>query len=290
MRRLFCLLLLVLCLFSAVHAEELCPTSAWTAPDLTGLTKDDPIALRVLAVAQQEVGYQAEKGYENKYSRWLDGTASPWCTEFVAWCVAQADESCLGTLYPRVGTATAASVFYIKNNRFIGANGCGFDGEKQWLLDADVYLTESPYVPQPGDIMWLYLYGGRDNPDHSTLVEGVSRDESGNIWVHVIEGNMDSCVRRHAYRRDDPSIFGFGTTETRVYTCIERYSRYGGINELRKELNALGYDAGQSTLYRFDGKAYSALRAFQQDAGLSVTGKMDIATRRALNQALGENP
>ena len=291
MRRFFCLLTLFVMTLCCAQATSLCATEEWTAPDLSALTAEDPIRLRVLAIAQQEVGYQAGADYENKYSRWMLGMVSPWCTEFVAWCVDQADKKWdthyLGDLYPRADTATAAAVIHIKDDRFIGANGLNFDGEKQWLIGSDVYLTESPYIPLAGDIMWLYMYGGRDNPDHSTLVEGVSQDSEGVIWVHVIEGNMEDSVRRHAYRLDDPAIFGFGTTETRAYTCIEKYSRYGNIGALVKDLKALGYNTG-SVGYRFEGKAYTALRTFQQDAGLPVTGEADIATRNALNKALGE--
>ena len=286
-------LFLILLLFGscALAEDALCPTNEWTPPDLSNITEGDPLSLRILQIAQQEVGYTEKSNGRTKY---VDGFGSynpAWCTEFVSWCANQADlkwgTKHLGDIYPKVGTATEAAVLYIKANRFIGANGCNFDGEQQWLIGADDYLSDNGYIPQPGDIMWLYLYGGRDNPDHSTIVEGVSVDENGEIWVHVIEGNIDPFVRRYAYALSDPQIFGFGTTEMRAYTLLAQHSRYGGVDSLRLELKSLGYSVGGST-YRLEGKLLSAVRKFQEDHNLPVTGSVDIKTRNALNQALNE--
>jgi len=280
-------------LFSFAHAQEpsLCSTADWTPPDLSALTESDPLPLRLLQIAQQEVGYTQDEEGGTKYVDWFGSYNPAWCTEFVSWCAHQADlkwnTQFLGDIYPFVGTATESAVLYVKANRFIGADGCNFDGEPQWLIGADDYLGDNGYIPQPGDIMWLYLYGYRDNPDHSTIVEGVSVDESGIIWVHVIEGNIDPYVRRHAYALDDPQIFGFGTTETRAYTLLAQYSRYGGVNALRLDLLSLGYDAGGST-YRLDGKLLSAIKAFQADHGLPENGRVDIRTRIVLDELLSE--
>lgn len=284
---------LLLCLISCAFAEELslCPTAEWLPPDLSSLTESDPLPLRILQIAQQEVGYTEDENGSTKYVKWFGSYNPAWCTEFVSWCADQADQKwntkCLGDIYPNVGTATEAAVLYIKANRFIGADGRNFDGEQQWLIGEDDYLADNGYIPQPGDVMWLYLYGGRDNPDHSTIVEGVSIDENGEILVHVIEGNIDPFVRRATYALSDPAIFGFGTTEMRAYTQLEKYSRYGGVNELRLDLASLGYRTGGST-YRLEGQLLTALKQFQKDHNLSVNGKVNIETRSALNAALEE--
>lgn len=280
---------ILLCPTACAQQAALCATDQWTPPDLSALSEDAPIQLRVLKIAQQEVGYTQDKNGETKYVDWLGSTSLAWCTEFVSWCVDQADQqwgtSYLGTIYPRVGTATESALYFIKNDRYIGANGCNFDGEPQWLIGENDYLAVGGYIPSAGDIIWFYLYGGADMPDHTAIVEGVSMDDSGDIWVHVIEGNIDPFVRRYAYRLSDPTIIGYGTTETLAYTLLARNSRYGGLKALRQDLASLGYQAGGNT-YRMESALVSAVKQFQADHGIAVTGTVNIETRNALNIAL----
>lgn len=292
MAKRWLLLLVWLTVFcSCAQAASLPDTSIWQSPDLSALTAEDPLPLRVLAIAQQEVGYALPKGRMSKYSAWFDNSGEAWCTEFVAWCAARCDllwgTQCLDTLYPKVGTSTACVLFYLKEERYIGNNGHSFDGEAQWLIGQSEYLCPYGYLPQAGDVMWLYLNGGADYPDHTALVEGVSCDASGTIWVHVIEGNIENSVRRFAYALNDSAIVGFGTAERLAYTCVNVLSRHGGANTVRKELLLLGYDAETSRPYRMGSVNMDALHAFQLDHGLPE-GDMNIATRQALDNALKE--
>lgn len=291
MKRIFLIAFLLLFAALPAQAQELPATESWTPPDLNGLTASSPIELRVLAFAQQEVGYVAPENAPNKYAYWFDGSNNPWCSEFVAWCARQCDKTwgteCLGTIYPRVGTTTGTAMCYIKDNRYVGARGTSFDGEKQWLIGASEYLGKYDFIPQPGDVMWLHIYDGADPMDHTAIVEGVSRDASGVIWVHVIEGNMDDSVRRHTYELKSKDIIAYGTATVRVHTRLEGDSRYGGVNELRKELLLLGYKASSDYTYRLSGRTFSALREFQRDHGLPQ-GAMTIETRAALDKALEE--
>lgn len=289
LRILSCLLLF--CLIPCACAEELSltPTAEWAPPDLSALTAEDPIPLRLLKVAQQEVGYAEDENGLTKYVSWFGSANYAWCTEFFSWCVDQADQEWgtdyLGTLYPNVEFATSAGVFYHNNNRYIGADGKSFDGEKQWLIGAADYLTRGGYIPEPGDVILFYLYGNRDKPDHTGIVEGVSQDAEGKIWVHVIEGNIDPFVRRHAYEITDPKILGYGTIETKAYTLLAKYSRYGGLSQLFDELQSLGYKTGPKQHW-LENDMVNAIRAFQKDHNIPVNGKVDIETRNALNAAL----
>ena len=289
--RCIVLCLLLMCLIPCACAEDLslCPTDAWTPPDLSNLTAEDPIPLRMLRIAQQEVGYTEDANGLTKYVTWFGSANYAWCTEFFSWCVHQADlewgTEYLGTLYPNTEFATSAGVFYHKYNRYIGADGKSFDGEKQWLKGEDDYLTRGGYIPEPGDAIFFYLYDKRDKPDHTGIVEGVSQDSEGRIWVHVIEGNIDPFVRRHAYEITDPDILGYGTIETKAYTLLAKYSRYGGLDVLFDELKSLGYKTGPKQHW-LESAMVSAIRAFQKDHNLPITGKMDIETRNALNKAL----
>ncbi len=277
-------------LLSEGPQTEPVPESEWMPPDLQHLTEADPPQLKVLAVAQGEVGYRAGPDYSNKYSQWYDGSDSPWCTEFYTWCTAAADEKWgtdySGTLFPRKGVVHECYWGFIDRNQFVGADGKNYEGEEQWLPGSDHYLLPHEYIPHAGDVMWVFLYGGDVCPDHTTLVEGVSRDESGSILVHVIEGNINSRVQRAVYALDDPCIVGFGTPETRVYTCLRLDSRYGGVNLLREDLLTLGYDASPRYIQRLDQRTRDALRQFQADHGLPVTGRQDIDTRAALDAEL----
>ena len=64
----------------------------------------DERADMLLAVAVNELGYSATKGGYSKYGEWGGKAYGEWCSEFVSWCVARADEvygtSMLGTDYP----------------------------------------------------------------------------------------------------------------------------------------------------------------------------------------------
>lgn len=276
--------------YEASAAGILPDSSDWTPPDLRDLGEDSPAQLRVLAVAQGQVGYQAGAGYSNKYSRWFDGSDSPWCTEFFTWCTAEADRiwgtDNSGTLFPFKGTVHECYWGFIDRNQFVGADGRNYEGEAQWIPGSDHYLEPHEYVPRPGDVMWVYLYGGKDYPDHTTLVEGTSRDASGDILVHVIEGNINSRVQRAVYPLKDPCIVGFGTPENRVYTALRLDSRFGGVNVLREDLLALGYDASPRYTQRMDERTRNAIRQFQADHGLPVTGVQDIMTREAMDAEL----
>ena len=285
---LLCILAVLPC---AAIAENLTPSAQWSPPVLDQLTPDSPAQLRILAVAQGEVGYQAGPDNANKYSKWFDGSNSPWCTEFYSWCTYMADmqwgTSLSGDRFPCKGTVTECRWGFVDRNLYIGADGLNYEGERQWLMGSDHYLGAHEYVPQPGDVMWVYIYGGSLRPDHTTIVEGVSQDSDGAVQIHVIEGNVNDQVQRAVYSLDDDRIVGFGTPETRAYTELTLDSRFGGVNILREELRALGYGAKPTYTQRLDTQTRDALRAFQKDWGLEATGRQDIPTRQALDAALG---
>ena len=51
----------------------------------------DEQAEMVLAVAVNELGYSATKGGYSKYGEWGGNAYGEWCSEFVSWCVSEAD-------------------------------------------------------------------------------------------------------------------------------------------------------------------------------------------------------
>ena len=51
----------------------------------------DEQAEMVLAVAVNELGYTATKGGYSKYGEWGGSAYGEWCSEFVSWCVNEAD-------------------------------------------------------------------------------------------------------------------------------------------------------------------------------------------------------
>ena len=64
----------------------------------------DMQAEMLINAAVSELGYTATKGGYSKYGEWGGKAYGEWCSEFVSWCVARADEvygsSMLGSDYP----------------------------------------------------------------------------------------------------------------------------------------------------------------------------------------------
>ena len=69
-----------------------------------GAALADERAEKLLAVAVNELGYTATKGGYSKYGEWGGKAYGEWCSEFVSWCVNEADAyyggGMLGEDYP----------------------------------------------------------------------------------------------------------------------------------------------------------------------------------------------
>jgi hypothetical protein len=287
--------LLFIGLASGAAEDAIVSTAEWTPIDLSFLTADAPPELLVLKVAQEEIGYiEGPLPDESKYGTWFCNGRVAWCAEFITWCVDQADKrygtELLGNVYPRYGGSKDGAPFFIKKGRFISDDGKLPTREKQWLIGSDHYLGSNEYVPYPGDYIWFYYYSRKQGTDHVALVEGVSRDEKGNIQVHVIEGNNPDRVQRAIYALTDKSIYGYGTPLKRAYSNLRLYNQNDDVAELQQKLSKLNYYQQEDgrTGY-FTPAVKDAVKKLQKANGISATGIVDIETRSAMEADPGSD-
>jgi hypothetical protein len=297
-KTLVALALLLCLLFSAAGAEErqIVPTADWTPPDLSQLTADSTPELLLLKVAQEEVGYvEGPHNDESKYGDWFSGGRVAWCAEFLTWSVDQVDQRygthLMNVLFPWYGGSSDGAPFFIEKGRFISDDGrIPTTYAKQWLIGSDHYLKANEYIPFAGDYIWFFYHSRREGTEHVAVVEGVSRDEDGAIKVHVIEGNNPDRVQRAVYDLADKRIYGFGTPVKRAYTNLRLYYQNADVAQLQKDLITLGYYQPENKREGYFTVALKdAVKQFQKDSGISVSGIVDIETRPALDKALERN-
>ncbi len=296
MRKLVCSILFLLILtpvgaFAGMDGP-LVLTSEWLPPSLSSADVQAP-ELLVLRVAQEEVGYrEGPRRDESKYGDWFGKRRTAWCSEFVTWCVHQADvrfgTRMLGDLYPRSGYSGDSARFYINAGRFISDTGRLPTNELQWYLKTNEYVAKHSYIPYPGDLVW-FCYHKRGETDHIAIVEGASVDERGSIQVHVIEGNNPDSVQRKVYALNDKTIFGFGTPVQRVMTNMRLYNKNHNVRRLRDSLAKIGLQVqGSNNLDEFTKETRRQVVAFQKAHGIKATGVVDMETWLAVEAAVNE--
>ncbi|MBP3426839.1 MAG: CHAP domain-containing protein [Clostridia bacterium] len=251
----------------------------------------DQRAQTLLAVAVSELEYSATKGGYTKYGEWGGNAYGEWCSEFVSWCVSRADElyglSMLDNDYPMQTSCDEGAEWFAQQGRYITTSGMlGNEGEQFYLSDG-VSVAERPYIPQPGDLIYIEWYQ-YNRLDHVGIVEFVTQDADGSYTVHTIEGNNKilgpepTVVARYTYKLDDPSIRGYGVLqEGLVGTRMGMGSEGGSVAAYQQSLKDLGfYDGDCAGKY---GKATAtATKAYQKSKGLKQTGEADAGTQRSL--------
>ncbi len=252
--------------------------------------------LLVLKTAQEEIGYkEGPKSNQTKYGEWFCGRRVAWCAEFLTWCVDQTDQlygtNLMHNVYPFYGGSDDGAPWFKKKGRFVSDNGImPQTNEKQWLVGANRYMKEHEYIPQAGDYMWLFYYSRKRGTDHVALVEGVSQDEKGNLFVHVIEGNNPDKVQRNVYEHDYKLIYGYGTPQKRAHTNLRLYYESEEVTLLAKQLEALGfYDKnGEDYPLKADKNLTGAIYRFKSKYKLSGGRIMDLKMYNKLNEVLEE--
>ena len=251
---------------------------------------DDQAEMLVNA-AVSELGYTATKGGYSKYGEWGGKAYGEWCSEFVSWCVARADEvygtSMLGTDYPLQTSCADGAAWFKERGRYITVSG-GLRGEEgQFYLADGVSVADRPYIPQRGDLIYIEWYK-YNRLDHVGIVEFVTQNADGSYTVHTIEGNnhilgpTPSVVARYSYALDDPSIRGYGVQETGlVGTMMATGSSGESVAALQQQLKELGFYDGDCA-GKFGKATATAVKNYQKSKGLPQTGEADVATLRAL--------
>ena len=241
----------------------------------------------LLEIARGELGYTEGPNNYTKYGEWSGDAHAEWCAEFVCWCVNEVDRTYLTELldvvYPNYSGQNTGRDWFIARGRFVYRKGNCPNWGYQWLKGADHFLQQNEYIPNPGDLVF-FSYNEAGDTEHVAIVEYCTRDEAGNVTVHVIEGNNPSSVARNSYALSNSQILGFGACQDVVDTTM----RYGNTGDkvllLQQKLNALGYLDERHLTGTFGSNTRAAVMAYQAGMeGQTVNGLADRTTQQAID-------
>lgn len=245
----------------------------------------------LLDIAAKEVGYQeGDHGY-SKYGEWAGDPLAQWCAEYLCWCVDQVDQrygtQLLRQVYPMYSGSNTGKNWFVQQGRYLVRWGNLENWGYQWLKGEDHFLSTGDYIPQPGDWVFFTWDDGFDT-DHVAMVEYCTRDQAGNVTIHVLEGNAPSAVQRNIYDLTYTRILGYGT----VHDVMDITMRSGNtgvkVKQLQDKLCYLGYlDPSRADGVYGSGTAEAVLQ-FQRDHGLKDHGIANIATQQHLDAAVAE--
>ena len=269
-------LLLFPCLSACAEDERIEP--AWPVPDYVE---------HLLQVASEEVGYKEDHG-RTKYGAWAGDAAAQWCAEFQCWCVDQVDKrwgtSLLRNVYPYYTSSNTGRSWFIRAGRYVIRKGRVENWGYEWLKGTTSFIRSGDYIPQPGD--WVFFnWGSGTDTEHVALVEFCTRNTAtGEVLVHVIEGNKPSAVARDTYDLNSPTILGYGT----VHDVADITMTFGNEGEkvrvLQERLSYLGFLDASFVTGRFGDGTLEAVKAFQAARGLRVNGISNMDTQILLEE------
>ena len=269
-------LLLFPCLSACAEDERIEP--AWPVPDYVE---------HLLQVASEEVGYKEDHG-RTKYGAWAGDAAAQWCAEFQCWCVDQVDKrwgtSLLRNVYPYYTSSNTGRSWFIRAGRYVIRKGRVENWGYEWLKGTTSFIRSGDYIPQPGD--WVFFnWGSGTDTEHVALVEFCTRNPAtGEVLVHVIEGNKPSAVARDTYELNSPTILGYGT----VHDVADITMTFGNEGEkvrvLQERLSYLGFLDASFVTGRFGDGTLEAVKAYQAARGLRVNGIANMDTQILLEE------
>ena len=274
----FFLLALLLFPFLSACAEDERIEPAWPVPDYVE---------HLLQVASEEVGYKEDHG-RTKYGAWAGDAAAQWCAEFQCWCVDQVDKrwgtSLLRNVYPYYTSSNTGRSWFIRAGRYVIRKGRVENWGYEWLKGTTSFIRSGDYIPQPGD--WVFFnWGSGTDTEHVALVEFCTRNSAtGEVLIHVIEGNKPSAVARDTYELNSPTILGYGT----VHDVADITMTFGNEGEkvrvLQERLSYLGFLDASFVTGRFGDGTLEAVKAYQTARGLRVNGIANMDTQILLEE------
>ena len=263
--------------FLSAGAEEERIDPAWPVPDYVE---------HLLQVASEEVGYKEDHG-RTKYGEWAGDAAAQWCAEFQCWCVDQVDKrwgtSLLRNVYPFYTSSNTGRSWFIRAGRYVIRKGRVENWGYEWLKGTTSFIRSGDYIPQSGD--WIFFnWGSGTDTEHVALVEYCTRNTAtGEVLVHVIEGNKPSAVARDTYDLNSPTILGYGT----VHDVADITMTFGNEGEkvrlLQEKLSYLGFLDVSLVTGHFGDSTAEAVRAYQASRGLRVNGIANMDTQLLLD-------
>ena len=274
------LLAAVLLLPCAALAAETRIPPEWPVPDYVTW---------LLEVATGELGYrEGDHGY-SKYGEWAGDPYAQWCAEYLDWCVDQVDQQhgtqLLNRVFPLYTGTNTGRDWYISQGRYVvrwgNLEGWGY----QWLKGRDEFLTTGSYIPQPGD--WVFFTWTSDlDTDHVAMVEYCTRDDSGAVTIHCLEGNTPAMVKRASYDLNYSRILGYGTVHDVADWTMRSGNRGPKVLEFQQRLIRLGYLAEGQADGVYGPATIDAVKAFQLAQGIKANGIANIATQRTMDRIL----
>lgn len=283
MKRLALLLAtLMLLAMSPARAEETVIRPQWRVPDhVTWL----------LTIAGNEVGYKEGSHGYTKYGEYWGDPHAQWCAEYLCWCVDQVDKThgteLLHNVYPLYSGQNTGMRWFIRQGRFIARNGNLTDWGYQWFKGADAFIQAGEYIPQPGD--WVFFTWTSDaDTDHVAMVEYCTRDASGSVTIHCLEGNNPSTVARATYSINDKKILGYGTVHDVADWTMRQGNSGQKVRELQEKMIYLGLMPQGSADGVYGAATAEAITAFQTAHGLKTNGIANIETQTLLNRLYQE--
>ena len=243
----------------------------------------------LLSVAQEEIGYTEGEHGRTKYGEWAGDPYAQWCAEFQCWCVDQAEkrtgDKLLNVVWPLYSASNTGRAWFITAGRYVIRKGPVDGWGYQWLKGQDSYVRSGDYIPQTGD--WVFFtWTANTDTDHVALVEYCTRNASGAVTIHVIEGNKPSSVSRGTYSIHDASILGYGT----VHDVMDITMHFGNTGEkvrhLQEKLIYLGYLGAEYETGHFGNATADAVRAFQKEQSQRPSGIANISMQLALDEAV----
>ena len=281
--RKFCSLMLLCAVLSAACcacAEEEVIPPQWPVPEYVTW---------LLEAASDEVGYTEEEHGRTKYGEWIGDPYCQWCAEFLCWCVDQVDKtrgtSLLRNVYPLYSGSNEGRAWFIEAGRYVVRKGEIEDWGYEWLKGADTFIASGDYIPQPGD--WVFFtWTANTDTDHVAMVEYCTRDtETGEVRMHVIEGNAPSSVQRNSYEINEGRILGYGTVHDVADLTIHFGNKGEKVRQLQEKLVYLDLLDPEYVNGVFGNATNKALQAFQLERGLRPLGWANMSTTKALDEA-----
>jgi len=284
MNRFLSLLVACLLCFSCAQAEDETRIDPGESP---------AFVQQLLSIAEGELGYVEGGNNYSKYGEWSGDPNAAWCAEFICWCVDQLDQQqdsqLLTTIYPKYSGQNTGRDWFIKRGRFVYRKGYCPDWGYQWMKGSDHYLSKNEYIPRPGDLMF-FSYNEAGDTEHVALVEYCTRDEYGEVYVHVIEGNNPDRVQRKRYPLDNSQVLGFGLCEDLADTTLRFGNEGDKVLVLQQLLCDLGLLNERHMTGTYGNNTKQAVSAFQKQylPHRTPAGVADRETQQALEEVYNE--
>lgn len=279
LRRMAALALMLLLLPLAALAEAV---EAEIVPPAFPIRED---VARVIAIAQEEIGY-AEKGGVTKYGEWSGDPKAEWCAEFLCWTVDQADKqlgvTMLNRLYPNYSANNTGRDWFIREGRYIARKAIVPGWGSQWFKGSSEPMESGSYLPQPGD--WVFFsYNSTGDTSHVAMVEHLLRLPDGSHQIQVIEGNNPSAVARAHYPLLDWRIQGYGTVRDLADLVLRMGVEGRKVQELQQKLCDVGLLAPTDVTGFYNQRTSDAVKAFQHSVQMKQNGIANQQTQLLLD-------